>query len=212
MLAPMPLRLAILGLLAQRCARRFSRTSIRIRRPSRPTYGHPVAAAIRYAPKLLWRLLTDGGQRKLVVGLLRGCLDAGCTVLTGTRATGLLMDPQAGRIVGAWVEREGRKVRIHATRGTVLATGGFEWDAARLQEHFPGPVDFLASPPTNTGDGHRMAEDVGAELALMEQANIGPALPMAADPRAQGCRSSSIASRGSSSSTATGIASSTSTG
>lgn len=189
MLAPMPLRPAILGLLAASLRPPlFPHIYTYQEAVTADLYVHPVAAAIRYAPKLLWRLLT-GRRTKgtaLVVGLLRGCLDAGCTVLTGTRATGLLMDPQDGRIVGAWVEREGRKVRIHATRGTVLATGGFEWDAARLKEHFPGPVDFLASPPTNTGDGHRMAAEVGAELALMDQANIGPALPMAADPRAQG--------------------------
>jgi 3-oxosteroid 1-dehydrogenase len=100
-------------------------------------------------------------------------------VLAGARACQLLQEGSAGRVGGAWIDRGGHRFRILAPRGTVLATGGFEWDRERLARHFPGPIDFLASPPTNTGDGHRMAEEVGAELAMMDQANIGPALPVA---------------------------------
>ncbi len=52
------------------------------------------------------------------------------------------------------------------------ATGGFEWDEARRTRHFPGETGLIGSPRTNTGDGHKMAEGVGAELAGIDQADI----------------------------------------
>jgi 3-oxosteroid 1-dehydrogenase len=56
----------------------------------------------------------------------------------------------------------------------VLATGGFEWDRALLETHFPTDWILLGSPRTNTGDGQRMAAEVGAALAHMDQATIYP--------------------------------------
>jgi 3-oxosteroid 1-dehydrogenase len=52
----------------------------------------------------------------------------------------------------------------------VLASGGFEWNEQMMAEHFPGPVEWTGSPSTNTGDGHRMAAEVGARLDRMDQA------------------------------------------
>jgi 3-oxosteroid 1-dehydrogenase len=141
-------------------------------------YHHPFRTARQLWPRLLWRLLTNtrGKGTALVTGLLRGCLDAGVRIETGARAVELLQD-ETGRVTGAVVEQRGRRHRVLARRGVVIATGGFEWDAERLARHFPGGADYLGSPPGNTGDGHRMAEAAGAALARMDQATLTPSVP-----------------------------------
>jgi 3-oxosteroid 1-dehydrogenase len=141
-------------------------------------YHHPFRTAWQLWPRLLWRLLTNtrGKGTALVTGLLRGCLDAGVRVELEARAVELTRD-EAGTITGAIVEQRGTRHAITATRGVVIATGGFEWDSTLLAQHFPGPVDYLGSPPGNTGDGHRMAEEAGAALAHMDQATLTPSIP-----------------------------------
>lgn len=180
MLSPRPLSRRLLGPLARR-----------LRQPPFPhiytyqeavasgVYRRPIRTALRHAPHLAWRLLTDQRAKgtALVTGLLRGCLDHGVRVILNAPAIDLQQDPVTGGVNGA-VMRQGNSIgTIHARCGVVLATGGFEWDAGRLAIHFPGPVDFIASPRENTGDGHAMAERAGAALAHMDQANIVPAMP-----------------------------------
>ncbi|MGG5818918.1 FAD-dependent oxidoreductase [Falsiroseomonas sp. HW251] len=142
-------------------------------------YHHPYRTAWQLWPRLLWRLLTNtrGKGTALIVGLIRGCLDAGVRIETGARAVELLKD-RMGTVTGALVEQRGVTERVTARRGVVIATGGFEWDAERLERHFPGGADYLGSAPTNTGDGHRMAEAVGAALDRMDQATLSPCIPV----------------------------------
>lgn len=152
-------------------------------------YHHPVKAGLKLLPKLVWRWLTDAGGQgtALMTGLVRGCLDAGCRIETGLRAVRLLTDPSDGTVTGAEFETAGGAKRtIAARRGVVLATGGFEWDEAMRERHFPGALDRLGSPRTNTGDGQKMAEAVGAKLARMDQANIHPCLPTRYEGQAHG--------------------------
>lgn len=144
-----------------------------------PVLREPVRSIAKLSPRLLYRLLTRrvamGGA--LVVGLLRGCLDHGCKVMTDARAERLLTDgehPNEGRVIGVEATIAGLRQAIRAAKGVVLATGGFEWDGERLERYFPSEFVLNATPRTNTGDGHRMAERVGAKLARMDQANIYP--------------------------------------
>ena len=141
-------------------------------------YHHPFRTAWQLWPRLLWRILTNtrGKGTALITGLLRGCLDAGVRIETGARAVALIRD-EAGAVTGAEVEWRGARHRVVARRGVVIATGGFEWDVARLERHFPGGADYLGSPESNTGDGHRMAEDVGAAMDRMDQATLTPSVP-----------------------------------
>ena len=57
---------------------------------------------------------------------------------------------------------------IHATRGVVLAAGGFPNDAARRRELFPktptGREHWTLAPKETTGDGITMAQAVGARF------------------------------------------------
>ncbi|MCB8874626.1 FAD-dependent oxidoreductase [Acidisoma silvae] len=149
-------------------------------------YHHPVKAAFRHAWPLLYRLATGrrGKGTALVTGLLRGCLDQGCTLLLNAPLDSLTM--AQGRVTGAMLIHNGQPLRIVATKGVILASGGFEWDVARRDRHFPGPTALPASPRSNTGDAHRMAEAAGATLAHMDQANFAPAVPTRYEDQAHG--------------------------
>ncbi len=127
---------------------------------------------LRLAPRMIYRMAT--GKRvmgnALVVGLLRGCLQNGCTIWTDAPAGRLIVD--GGRVAGVALEHGREPVEVHARNGVVLASGGFEWNEQMMAEHFPGPVEWTGSPSTNTGDGQRMAAAVGARLDRMDQALI----------------------------------------
>jgi 3-oxosteroid 1-dehydrogenase len=142
-------------------------------------YHKPYRTTLELWPRLLWRLLTNtrGKGTALVTGLLRGCLDAGVQVVLNARAVELTQD-DLGAVTGAVVERRGRRAAWSARAGVVIATGGFEWDAARMARHFPGPLDYRGSPDAHEGDGQRMAEAAGAALARMDQATITSSVPV----------------------------------
>lgn len=127
----------------------------------------PKQAFLRFGHRMLWRWLT--GRRAmgqaLAGGLLAGCLQHGCTVRTGLRGQALLQD--GGRVSGVHFDN-GEEVQ--ATRGVVIATGGFEWNDALMAQHHPGDRRWTASPDTNTGDGLLMAAVAGAALAHLDQA------------------------------------------
>lgn len=179
MLSPRPLPPAVAGGWARR-----------IRVPHVPhilTYGEmrrqdawhrPLRAVLGELPVVAARIATGTRAQgtALIRGLLGGFVRAGGRILTNTRAVELISDGN-GDVTGIRAKRGGEAIRLRARRGIVLACGGFERDEERRRRHFPGPVDFIASAPSNLGDGHRMAEAVGAELARMDQANIAPAIP-----------------------------------
>ena len=73
-----------------------------------------------------------------------------------------------GAVRGAIVERDGRRIRVIARRGVVLACGGFPHDVARRKAMFPhaptGAEHFSPGPTGNTGDGLRLAETAGGRV------------------------------------------------
>lgn len=144
----------------------------------RDIYHRPLRAGFALWPKLLWRWLTNtGGQgTALMVGLIKGCLDAGVVFWLDSRAVGLVQDT-GGRVSAVEVEQNGARQVVPAPRGVVIASGGFEWDSQMREAHFPGPIERLGSPRTNEGDGQKLAAAVGAQLDRMDQANIYPCLP-----------------------------------
>ncbi|MCB1740959.1 MAG: FAD-dependent oxidoreductase [Gammaproteobacteria bacterium] len=149
-------------------------------------YANPRRFAWRYAPRLAWRQLTDTrtNGNALVIGLLKGALDMGCRIWTDAPARALLRSDR--RVSAVVVERDGKPVEIAVRRGVVLASGGFEWNPQMMAQHFPGPVEWTASPSTNSGDGQRMAAAVGARLDRMDQALIMGTTPAWYEGRLQG--------------------------
>ena len=79
---------------------------------------------------------------------------------------------QEGRVVGAIVEREGRRLAIGASRGVVLAAGGFEKNQEMREHYLPKPTDtrWSAGADTNQGDAIRVGIGLGAAVKRMDGA------------------------------------------
>lgn len=107
----------------------------------------------------------EGLGRGMLGALLKGLLDRGVEVVTSSRATELITED--GRVVGVRFADGGEH---RATRGVVLATGGFERDPDLVRDFLRGPLHHPPGAPSNTGDGLRMAQKIGARLGLMREA------------------------------------------
>ena len=81
-----------------------------------------------------------------------------------TSAQRLIADPQTREVRGLIVQSKGVERRIEARRGVVLACGGFEGNAQMKAQFLEGLPVLNASARNNTGDGIRMAQDLGAAL------------------------------------------------
>jgi 3-oxosteroid 1-dehydrogenase len=116
----------------------------------------------------------NGRGRALAGGLLKACLDRDIPIHRLSRVVDLLTEGQA--ITGVMVEgAEGRR-EVVASRGVVIASGGFEWDDQLTRAFLRGPMELPATIPSNTGDGLKMAMKAGAALGAMGEAWWVPVL------------------------------------
>jgi 3-oxosteroid 1-dehydrogenase len=81
-----------------------------------------------------------------------------------------------GRVTGAVVEKEGRRMRIGARQGVLLAAGGFERSPEMRSKYLPVPTIYTGAQPPNTGDAIRGAMELGAQTARMDSAWWGVSL------------------------------------
>ncbi len=126
----------------------------------------------------------------LIAGLLKGLLDLGVTPVTEARAVELVGSAQG--ITGVRINHDGKDIAVHARRGVILGTGGFEWDAQLVEAYLRGPMRGAVSPPNNTGDGLRMAMAHGADLANMGEAWWVPIVQIPGDTLGGQPRSRSV--------------------
>ena len=123
---------------------------------------------------MVGRHYVAGGQA-LAAGMFAGVLRAGIPIWTNAALESLTVDDE-GRVTGARVMRETGPVTVSARRGVILASGGFDHDMEwrhKFQSEALGELSLGAEG--NTGDGIRVAQDVGADIALMDQAWWFPA-------------------------------------
>src|SRR5215468_9680012 len=108
--------------------------------------------------------LTNGNA--LAGRLAKSALDLNIPLWLSSPVRELIVED--GAVRGAIVEREGRRIRVVAKRGVVLACGGFPHDVARRKAMFPhaptGTEHFSPGPAGNTGDGLRLAETAGGRI------------------------------------------------
>jgi succinate dehydrogenase/fumarate reductase flavoprotein subunit len=91
---------------------------------------------------------------------LRSAADRGVDLRSIARATRLLFVD--GRVCGAALATPEAEVEVRASRGVVLASGGFPHDDARRRATFPAPDQhWTLAVPSAAGDGARLAESVG---------------------------------------------------
>lgn len=138
-------------------------------------------------------LLLHGRSMKLFNGaalaarLFKSASDLGIPIWLNAPVTRLTIE--GGRVVGAVVDHDGVQKRIRAAHGVVLATGGFPGDLTRRQIEFPhAPArdeHISMAPVSNTGDGLRLAESVGAATD-MSYPHIGSWMPVSRVPLGNG--------------------------
>jgi 3-oxosteroid 1-dehydrogenase len=118
-------------------------------------------------------LVCYGGA--LAGGLLKALLDRGIEPMLSTAVDELIVGDD-DRVVGVRAQQNGKEILIGARKGVVLASGGFEWDAELCRRFLGGPLTHPNTPPSNSGDGLRMAMSVGADLGNMSEAWWCPSL------------------------------------
>jgi succinate dehydrogenase/fumarate reductase flavoprotein subunit len=118
-------------------------------------------------------LLTNGNA--LAARLYRSAKDLGVQVWLDSPVKKLSREAD-GRVVGAEVLTPKGLRRVVASKGVVLACGGFAQDIARRQSlynHAAAEGEHVsAAAPGNTGDGLRVAEAIGAQTR-MDYPNAG---------------------------------------
>jgi 3-oxosteroid 1-dehydrogenase len=147
--------------------------------------------ALTYFGDLRWRLRSKRSRRltmgNALIGRLRhSLLDKQVPVWRSTPARELLTD-SSGAVVGVRVERNGKLLSIGASKGVVLAAGGFEFNQHLRERHLPAPTRAIwsAANPHNTGDMLIAAQSIGAATALMDEAWWGPTMLVPGEDRAR---------------------------
>jgi len=131
--------------------------------------------------KLRKRQLLSMGQA-LAGGLRAGLAKADVPVWLNTPMTGLLIED--GRVSGVQVLRDGKPAIVRASRGVLLATGGFERNDEMRKRYQRAPIgiEWTVGSPGNTGDGIVAGEAAGGVLELMDDAWWGPSIPLTGGP------------------------------
>ncbi|WP_086618851.1 FAD-dependent oxidoreductase [Erythrobacter tepidarius] len=125
-----------------------------------------------------------GFGQAMVARLLKACLARGIEPILGVDTRRLARD--GTRITGIEGTQKGAPFTLLASRGVIIATGGFEWDTELRQTFLRGPVTAPASPPTGTGGGLKLAMAAGAKLGNMTSAWWAPTLVTPDQPWASG--------------------------
>lgn len=101
-------------------------------------------------------------SRSFVTHLERACRDVGVQIVTNARISGLII--RDGIVCGAEFENGLQRVNAHCA--VILASGDFS--SAELDyktRHMKGPLLKIGGVnPASTGDGHKIAESIGAEV------------------------------------------------
>ncbi|OBH80602.1 3-ketosteroid-delta-1-dehydrogenase [Mycobacterium scrofulaceum] len=145
----------------------------RVPRKGIPTLAKRVAQGL--GGRLLGRHYAAGGQA-LAAALFAGVLRAQIPIWTDTSLVRLV--GSGDRVSGAVVDHGGREVTITARHGVVLATGGFDHCMEMRWKFQSEALDANVSlgADSNTGEGIRVAQELGADIDLMDQAWWFPAI------------------------------------
>ena len=128
------------------------------------------------------RLVTDAGGRVTGVACrsLRGApawVRLGHRVLHRWSVKPYLYVPKAGRVLHrpvGWLEqRYARPLRVGATRGVVLAAGGFAANRDMMRAHAPTARGGLPlATPGDDGSGIRLGTEVGGATAFLDRVSV----------------------------------------
>lgn len=109
-----------------------------------------------------WAKGLRGGARLFKVLLDNVEARKNIDVHLATPAQRLIRFPEHG-IVGLYAKREGREITVKARKGVILACGGFENNDEMKRNYFEATPVYTVFRG-NTGDGIKMAQEMGAAL------------------------------------------------
>ncbi len=142
------------------------------------SYGVKWSENISTVLGAMWPRTHGVASEKITITFEKAVREAGVEIMTDTRGTELIMEN--GKVVGVKATTTaGANVTLHASKGVVLATGGYAANAplvVKYNNYWAGLSDKMPSTnaPTITGDGIVMAEAVGANLTGMGYAQLMP--------------------------------------
>jgi len=151
-----------------------------------PRHPRAMLASARVLGRLtrtrLLRERTLSMGQALAAGLRAGLMAKEVPVWLGTPMTGLHVED--GRVTGVQVTRDGQPVLIRASRGVVLAAGGFERNEQMRQRYQRQPIgtEWTTGSAGNTGDAIAAGQAAGGALDLMDDAWWGPSIPLSGGP------------------------------
>ena len=158
-LEPLPVSTATLGDMAVKLRRspyRLALTSAE----AKAGYGAELDADRRAAGEV-----TQGVA--LIAGLLSGCLHHGVALRTDCRVGDVMLAGEGRLLVTASAGEETLRFVAHSL---IIASGGFEWNRMLVDAFLPRVSTLPLSPPSNEGDGLRMALAAGAAVDNMGEA------------------------------------------
>ncbi|BDM64408.1 3-oxosteroid 1-dehydrogenase [Shewanella sp. NFH-SH190041] len=149
--------------------------------------------------KLMLRYKLDFSQRRktrrdrraalgsgLIASLRKSLLDRGIPLWLETDFTDLI--EHNGRISGVKLKRDGKTLCVHARKGVILASGGFEQNQA-LRDKYLGrgsQCHWSATPPgANTGAALEAGLKVGAATELMQWGWWAPTINVPREDKAR---------------------------
>lgn len=145
---------------------------------------HVLAMLARYArDRLRWHRGTALANGNALIGRLAFTLrKRGVPLWVDSSATQLI--ERGSRVCGAHVRRAGVTMEVLAGKGVILACGGFprshEWRTRDYPHVAAGKNHNPLAPPGNTGDGIRMAIELGAGMS--DAANAAAWAPVSLSP------------------------------
>lgn len=133
--------------------------------PGASTYGRPLLPVVKDARPTEGAF---GGGANLVHALEKAGRARGVEYLTNTPVKRLITD-DAGKVMGVLTGSTDGEQHIRARRGIVMATGGFSRNEAMVNAYLRAPIYHPHPPEGDTGDGHRMGMELGADLRNMNE-------------------------------------------
>ena len=108
----------------------------------------------------LWNLLRSNVETRKI------------TVIYNARVERLSRDPTTDEVTGVIAAAANGQLKINAKRAVVLTCGGFAHNPEMQRQYIGIELPSAGPPGKDTGDGIRMAQDVGADLWHMNAAAI----------------------------------------
>jgi 3-oxosteroid 1-dehydrogenase len=140
--------------------------------------GGRTARSLATMAKVAGRMAAAAMRRQSVYGsgvalqgwMLLAAIRADIPVWNSTPVSDLIVDD--GRVVGVVAQRDGRAVRIRATRGVLLNAGGFSHNEAMRAQYGrqPASTEWTSANPGDTGEVIEQAMRHGAATDLLDEA------------------------------------------